>query len=65
MNLHPLLTSYLSLLTVFLMVPASDIAAQSQDRALERARKLLRSTPLIDGHNDLPWTIREAAKSPR
>jgi membrane dipeptidase len=41
------------------------VAAQSQDRALERARKLLRSTPLIDGHNDLPWTIREAANAPR
>jgi membrane dipeptidase len=44
---------------------SSTSAAQSQDRALERARKLLRSTPLIDGHNDLPWTIREAAKTPR
>jgi membrane dipeptidase len=43
----------------------SPSAGQSQDRALERARKLLRSTPLIDGHNDLPWTIREAAKAPR
>ena len=65
MSSRHLCTSYFSLLTVFLMAPASDIAAQSQDRALERARKLLRSTPLIDGHNDLPWTIREAAKSPR
>jgi membrane dipeptidase len=65
MNPRPLLTSYFSLLTVFFMAPASDIAAQAQDRALERARKLLRSTPLIDGHNDLPWTIREAAKMPR
>jgi membrane dipeptidase len=40
-------------------------AGQSQDRALERARKLLRSTPLIDGHNDLPWTIRETTNAPR
>jgi membrane dipeptidase len=40
-------------------------AAQSPDRALEHARQLLRSTPLIDGHNDLPWTIREAAANPR
>jgi membrane dipeptidase len=26
--------------------------------ALEHARRLLRKSPLIDGHNDLPWTIR-------
>ena len=29
--------------------------------ALEQARDLLKSTPLIDGHNDLPWVIREEA----
>ncbi len=29
------------------------------DAALDRAYKLLRSTPVIDGHNDLPWVIRE------
>ena len=59
-----LLTLVLVPLT-FLLSMSSTSAAQSQDRALERARKLLRSTPLIDGHNDLPWTIREAAKTPR
>jgi membrane dipeptidase len=32
---------------------------QISDAALEHARMLLRSTPLIDGHNDLPWLIRE------
>ncbi len=31
---------------------------------LERARRVLRSTPLIDGHNDLPWAIRESSKAP-
>ena len=31
---------------------------QSQD-ALRHAKDLLRATPLIDGHNDLPWLIRE------
>jgi membrane dipeptidase len=52
-------------LTLFLTTMPSAASAQSRDRALERARKLLRSTPLIDGHNDLPWTIREAAGAPR
>jgi membrane dipeptidase len=27
-------------------------------RELERARALLKSTPLVDGHNDLPWALR-------
>ena len=32
------------------------------DKALvERARKLLVETPLIDGHNDLPWEYRKRA----
>jgi membrane dipeptidase len=47
------------------MASPTDVAAQSKDRALEHARKLLRSTPLIDGHNDLPWAIRESKKAPR
>jgi membrane dipeptidase len=44
---------------------ASTAAAQSSDPALEHARKLLASTPLIDGHNDLPWEIRESKTAPR
>lgn len=27
-------------------------------------RKLLRASPLVDGHNDLPWAMREYAKNP-
>ena len=33
--------------------------ARSSDPYLERAKRVLRQTPLIDGHNDLPWRIRE------
>ena len=48
---------------------ADPAAAQSSgppsDAALEHARKLLRSTPLIDGHNDLPWEIRTSKTAPR
>ena len=29
------------------------------DQYLSRARRILTQTPLIDGHNDLPWRIRE------
>jgi membrane dipeptidase len=62
MSPRPLLTSHLLLLTFFM---ASTAAAQSKDRALEHARKLLESTPLIDGHNDLPWEIRASKTAPR
>src|SRR6185436_11977521 len=27
--------------------------------SLERARRILASAPLVDGHNDLAWVIRE------
>jgi len=65
MNPHHLLTSYFLLLTLSLMASAGTAGAQSKDRALERAKKLLRSTPLIDGHNDLPWEIRQQKEAPR
>ncbi len=40
------------------------ITAAPEDAALRHARALLRSTPLIDGHNDLPWAIRESQQRP-
>jgi membrane dipeptidase len=36
-------------------------ASASDDPALRHARELLRQAPLVDGHNDLPWELREAA----
>src|ERR1700716_887198 len=33
--------------------------AAPTDRYLVRAKRILETTPLIDGHNDLPWRIRE------
>jgi membrane dipeptidase len=36
---------------------------QSADRApIDRARALLKESPLIDGHNDYPWALREKAQ---
>jgi membrane dipeptidase len=59
------LTLSLFPLTLFLMTNTTAAAAQSNDAALEHARKLLESAPLIDGHNDLPWEIRESKTAPR
>ena len=45
-------------------VVAAPIAAQQRDDDLAHARKLLESTILIDGHNDLPWEIRRSDAAP-
>ncbi len=38
------------------------VAAQQADPMIERAHRLLRDTPVFDGHNDYPWQVRELAK---
>jgi membrane dipeptidase len=40
------------------------MSAQATEKDFERARKVLASSPLIDGHNDLPWAIRESKTAP-
>jgi membrane dipeptidase len=52
-----------TLAALILAVPGALGAAD--DAALRRARQILATTPLIDGHNDLPWEIRESPKAPR
>ena len=45
---------------LLILSPAISVAQDSiSDTALEHAKELLMSTPLIDGHNDLPWLIHE------
>jgi membrane dipeptidase len=39
--------------------------APPEDAAVAHARRLLRETILIDGHNDLPWEIRTSRTAPR
>jgi membrane dipeptidase len=51
-------------LSLLLFLGASPLDAQTgsapaDDQFLARAKRILRETPLIDGHNDLPWRIRE------
>jgi membrane dipeptidase len=53
------------LLFLALAMTAGVSAAAQGDPALERARRVLRSVPLIDGHNDLPWEIRNSKAAPR
>lgn len=50
------------LLTALALVATASAGAQSP---ADRARRVLREAPLVDGHNDLPWEIREAKGAPR
>jgi membrane dipeptidase len=52
------------LLLLALLVSSASAAAAQSDPALERARRVLRSVPLIDGHNDLAWEIRHSKTAP-
>lgn len=47
-----------ALLAASLAVLAAAAPAAAQDGEA-RASEILRTTPLIDGHNDLPWALRE------
>ena len=49
-----------ALIAAIMAAVASPVLAQTSDTAGEaRARRILQRTPLIDGHNDLPWALRE------
>lgn len=52
---------------VILTCAGSITLAQSSPSASDwaKARRVLATTPLVDSHNDLPWTIREFATAPR
>src|SRR5687768_9274105 len=46
-------------LLLALLMPSLALA---QDTHMEKARRVLQSVPLVDGHNDLPWYIRSDFK---
>ena len=61
---HALASLVCGLILCSLFAAAVPLAAQTKAapgdaRFLARAKRVLRQTPLIDGHNDLPWRIRE------
>lgn len=46
-----------------LLLVAAPASAQ-QDPDMAKAMRVLSASPLIDGHNDLPWAIRESDTAP-
>jgi membrane dipeptidase len=63
-------SAFVSRLFVAALVAAPSLAcaqgarAGAADSHLARAERVLRAVPLIDGHNDLPWAIREFKAAP-
>ena len=55
----------LPLLSACATMTAQSSAAGAADPHLDVARRVLRAVPLVDGHNDLPWAIREDPTAPR
>jgi membrane dipeptidase len=53
------------LVCVVLQPPAAAAQDAAPDANLARARRVLATTPLVDGHNDLAWRIREDSAAPR
>jgi membrane dipeptidase len=54
------------LLPLFVLAAATPLVAQkpASDPNMARAIRVLRAHPVIDGHNDLPWRIREDTVHP-
>jgi len=51
-------------LTLALALAPAPALGQGGDAADELVRRVLTQTPLFDGHNDLPWAIREHTGAP-
>ena len=61
MRSFPKLILPLALITM----PVRSSPAQSTDPNMARALRVLRTAPVFDGHNDLPWRIREDSVHPK
>lgn len=49
----------LVLAIIILAAPLAAAFALQSDPLMERARRLLAEVPIIDGHNDYPWEVRD------
>jgi membrane dipeptidase len=45
-----------------ILMAAAGVAGAASDDFAARVDRVLASTPLIDGHNDLPWELRDRSK---
>lgn len=55
-----MIRAVLSSVALCALLAAPAVAQDQSDAQLqERARRVMQRTPLIDGHNDLPWALRQ------
>ncbi len=47
------------LIATLVLTLSAPVSGQVSDSSVVRARRVLRQSPLVDGHNDIPWRIRE------
>ncbi len=60
-----ILLSFILVLTASVTIAAAaPHPVSAQDVHMEKVKRVLSRTPLIDGHNDLPWAIRNAESAP-
>jgi membrane dipeptidase len=62
------ISSVLSASALAATIAVAPLRAQTSkptDPHLAKAKRVLSTTPLVDGHNDLPWAIREDTAHPR
>lgn len=64
MTLSRTLGTAFAALVIFLFVTDPKDSLAMEDDALAHAKELMRETPVIDGHNDLPLTIRLLKDTP-
>ena len=66
LRMRALLSVTLSL-TLLAAAPAHalQVAPAPSRQDMARALRILRASPVVDGHNDLPWRIREDSVNPR
>jgi membrane dipeptidase len=54
------------LVSLLVLLPVTALAQEESDAAdVDHARRVLAENPVFDGHNDLPWAIREFKDAPR
>ena len=53
-----------AMLPACLAAQGQPLQSASQDARIAHARTLLAASPLVDGHNDLPWVMRQYANAP-
>jgi membrane dipeptidase len=65
MRALPALAALLATAPLAAQTRATAPASAATSRDMARALRVLRAAPVLDGHNDLPWRIREDSVHPR